>query len=217
MSFSLRGAQAFVGSTGRESIPSSGVSGLRRSARAIELSGGRKLFWFSSGEGAGPSRVLGAPLHELFEAHPSLRDLMGSKAKWPSKKSLRRMARAPSGSPGLAVLARIAQGLQRRSPHRRIGSPDQQARWQPSRPRLIEDLPISLDAYEKRFKRQVETTPKHFSSLVQMRSAIDHYALEPSLIEAALSAGYFDQPHFTPRVQALHRAHSSRVLPRRAT
>jgi len=62
---------------------------------------------------------------------------------------------------------------------------------------LIKDLPISLDGNEKRFKHQVGTTPKHFSSLVRMRCAIDRYALKPSFVEAALSAGYFDQPHFT--------------------
>ncbi len=197
MSFSLRGAQAFVGSTGRESIPSSGVSGLRRSARAIELERGAQTLLVFFREG-GAFAVLGAPLHELFEAHPSLRDLMGSsevarieEELAAARTSAERVARVErfllASLKACNVDPLIAESVHRINKHGgslRIRE-------------LIEDLPISLDAYEKRFKRQVGTTPKHFSSLVQMRSAIDHYALEPSLIEAALSAGYFDQPHFT--------------------
>ena len=62
---------------------------------------------------------------------------------------------------------------------------------------LAEQLYISQDAFEKRFRRSVGMTAKHFSSLVRIRHIIDNYSPAHTLTHLAHSAGYFDQAHFT--------------------
>ena len=61
---------------------------------------------------------------------------------------------------------------------------------------LAEDLNISLDPFEKRFRRIVGATPKQFSAIVRFRSLLDSYDDTESLTEAAYRIGYFDQAHF---------------------
>jgi methylphosphotriester-DNA--protein-cysteine methyltransferase len=63
---------------------------------------------------------------------------------------------------------------------------------------LAKQLYISQDAFEKRFRRSVGMTAKHFASLVRLRHIVDTYSPEKShtLTHLAHSAGYFDQAHF---------------------
>jgi methylphosphotriester-DNA--protein-cysteine methyltransferase len=61
---------------------------------------------------------------------------------------------------------------------------------------LVAELPISLDTFEKRFKRVIGTSPKQFSTIVRLRSLIERYPQAESLTDAAVTAGYFDQAHF---------------------
>jgi AraC-like DNA-binding protein len=54
---------------------------------------------------------------------------------------------------------------------------------------------ISQDAFEKRFRKTIGTSPKKFASIVQLNSIIKR---EPqnSLTEFALECGFYDQAHF---------------------
>jgi transcriptional regulator GlxA family with amidase domain len=61
---------------------------------------------------------------------------------------------------------------------------------------LVASLPVSQDPFEKRFRSQVGTTPKQYSSIVRLRSLIRRYPTCSSLTQAAHAAGYFDQSHF---------------------
>jgi AraC-like DNA-binding protein len=61
---------------------------------------------------------------------------------------------------------------------------------------LVAELPISLDTFEKRFKRVIGTSPKQFSTIVRLRGLIENYPQAKSLTDAAVTAGYFDQAHF---------------------
>jgi len=61
---------------------------------------------------------------------------------------------------------------------------------------LTKELCVSIDAFEKRFRRSVGTTPKHFSSIIRLRSAINRHSPQKSLTDTALTAGYYDQSHF---------------------
>ena len=61
---------------------------------------------------------------------------------------------------------------------------------------LIQTLNISRDAFEKRFRQTIGTTPKQFSSIVRMRKLIETGKDEKSLTELAYDFGYFDQSHF---------------------
>ena len=61
---------------------------------------------------------------------------------------------------------------------------------------LAGELYISQDAFEKRFRQTVGTSPKHFSAIVRFRNAISTHSRTNSLTETALAAGYYDQAHF---------------------
>ena len=55
---------------------------------------------------------------------------------------------------------------------------------------------LSQDAFEKRFRKKVGTSPKQFASIVRMKSAISILKKEQRMIDTAYDAGFFDQAHF---------------------
>ncbi|KAA0993521.1 helix-turn-helix transcriptional regulator [Dyadobacter aurulentus] len=61
---------------------------------------------------------------------------------------------------------------------------------------LSDSLYISLDAFEKRFRKSVGTTPKRFADIVRMQALITQVEATGTLLEPALDAGFFDQSHF---------------------
>ncbi len=74
---------------------------------------------------------------------------------------------------------------------------------------LSQQLYLSQDAFEKRFRQQVGITAKHFSSNLRLRNAIDTYSPARTLTDLAHTAGFFDQAHFTKEFQ-LFTGHSPR-------
>lgn len=60
---------------------------------------------------------------------------------------------------------------------------------------LLDDLHISQDAFEKRFRKITGASPKQFASIVRLRGLIGR-ADSGTLTELAYNAGYFDQAHF---------------------
>lgn len=59
---------------------------------------------------------------------------------------------------------------------------------------LAQSLFISSDAFEKRFRKHIGTSPKAFASLVRMRYILTQK--NPTLLDKALDGGFFDQAHF---------------------
>jgi AraC-like DNA-binding protein len=78
----------------------------------------------------------------------------------------------------------------RTDPSRRIGE-------------LSREVGLSHDALEKRFRREVGCTPKHFASVTRLHAALRAHRPGQSLTQLALDAGYFDQPHFNRAFRAL--------------
>jgi AraC-like DNA-binding protein len=79
--------------------------------------------------------------------------------------------------------------------------------------RVCEEAGLRARDLERRFARDVGLTPKGFSRIVRFQRAVR--ALEsgqPRLIDAALSAGYYDQPHFTREFTAIARTPPTRWL-----
>lgn len=60
---------------------------------------------------------------------------------------------------------------------------------------LADNLFISQDAFEKRFRNAIGASPKKFASIIQLKNVIKK---EPqfSLTEFALECGFYDQAHF---------------------
>lgn len=62
---------------------------------------------------------------------------------------------------------------------------------------LADALCSSQSPLEKRFRQLVGTSPKRFSSIVQMKQAIAAFSKANSLTDISLESGYFDQAHFS--------------------
>lgn len=62
--------------------------------------------------------------------------------------------------------------------------------------RLARSLGISQDAFEKRFRRSVGTTPKQFARIVRFRHLIQAHKPGQHLTDLAYEGNYFDQAHF---------------------
>lgn len=60
---------------------------------------------------------------------------------------------------------------------------------------LAESLHISRDAFEKRFRKAIGTSPKQFAATHRIRNFIEIYPQSKSLTDAAYVSGYFDQSH----------------------
>ncbi|MES2373791.1 MAG: helix-turn-helix domain-containing protein [Bacteroidota bacterium] len=61
---------------------------------------------------------------------------------------------------------------------------------------LADSLYISHDAFEKRFRKIVGTSPKRYSSIVRLKSVVAQNKQQGNLTGIALDAGYYDQSHF---------------------
>ena len=61
---------------------------------------------------------------------------------------------------------------------------------------LSQRLYISQSPLEKRFRKVVGATPKKFSSIIRLQTALNNYGKGENLTELGYTAGYFDQSHF---------------------
>jgi len=172
------------------------ISGIRRSARAMEYASDTANLLIVFHE-AGAAAFFREPLHELSDISLSLDTLMkGSELAVIEEQlaeaddDLQRIRIAEKWmltkltAPAADQLVQHAiQTIQ--LTHGTIRMKD-----------LAGSLYISQDAFEKRFRRQAGASPKQFSSIVRIKHLIDGYSQTKSLTDAALSAGYFDQAHF---------------------
>ncbi|UOU97684.1 helix-turn-helix transcriptional regulator [Chryseobacterium daecheongense] len=60
---------------------------------------------------------------------------------------------------------------------------------------LALDLHMSNDAFEKRFRKVIGSSPKQFASITRMSSII-HRKSNERFLDIAFEAGYYDQAHF---------------------
>jgi methylphosphotriester-DNA--protein-cysteine methyltransferase len=55
---------------------------------------------------------------------------------------------------------------------------------------------MSLDPFEKRFRKVIGATPKQFGDIIRMKALIERRRNQDLLVNTALEAGFFDQSHF---------------------
>lgn len=61
---------------------------------------------------------------------------------------------------------------------------------------IVNDMPISRDTFEKKFKKLVGTTPKKYANIIRIRNLFENRFEKQNLTDIALTAGYYDQSHF---------------------
>jgi AraC-like DNA-binding protein len=182
-----------------QSLPPATLSGLRLSPRHIQYAAAAAnlLIRFEPG---GAAAFFTEPLQEFFQESVPSADLKG-------------YANLPTIA---AQLAEMTTNTQRATfiqqfllTQLKTSAPDpllrsaiqsiQMAKGTLPIKELAKQLFISQDAFEKRFRKTVGITAKHFSSVVRLRHIIDTYTPEKehTLTHIAHSAGYFDQAHFS--------------------
>lgn len=194
LSFRYRGSVT-DGSEGR-SLPSSVISGIRKSARLLVYAPqtANLLVIFQEG---GAAAFFREPLHELFGQSLSLDMLIQRKHLADTEEQL---AEAKTNRQRIDLveqflLARMGHSsaeplithaidiLKTSHGNTRVKT-------------LAESLWLSQDAFEKRFRRAVGTTPKQFAAIVRFRHLLNARSPQQRLTELAYASGYFDQAHF---------------------
>lgn len=138
------------------------------------------------------------PLHELFNRSLSIDHFVERKQ---TQDLDDRLATAKNNRQGIIVIEQfLLSRLKSPVPDKPMAHAVQQIQrmnGQLNMKALANDLNMSQDVFEKRFRRMIGTSPKQFSSIVRMRNVITHYSPEQTFTGMAYGAGYFDQSHFT--------------------
>ncbi|RKH09456.1 AraC family transcriptional regulator [Corallococcus sp. CA053C] len=184
-------------------LPGHTLTGMRTSARRMRTSagGGTVLVTFRE---AGAAKFFAEPLHELFGQTMSLADLI---PRTELDRVASQVAEARDDAHRIAIVEQfLGARLRAHEPDRIVAAAVeaiQKARGSVRMGALARQLHLSQDAFEKRFRAGVGSTPKQLASLVRVRHAIAAYRPGSSLSRLALDAGYFDQSHFIREFRAV--------------
>ena len=196
MSFRYRGKVRKIDGDKKSTLPATVISGLRKSSRHFlyEKNTSNLLVVFTEGGINAFSRI---PAHELFELHIHSESLFHSSAL---NEILERLAAAVTNTERIKIMQSfLQQHLANNKADLLINSALQLIKRQNGIIRikdLAASLYISQDAFEKRFRTMVGSTPKQYASIVRLKHLITAYPSYPSLTDASYEAGYFDQSHF---------------------
>lgn len=196
IAFRYKGQNSYLIDNKRDILPAFTFSGLRKSVRLINYSPNTSTFIVLFKEN-GASSFFKEPLYELFEESVSLDNFITS-----SKISIleERLSEAVANSHRIAIVDQFLLSILRypksdvliAAALAKIHSTKGNARIK----ELANTFFLSQDAFEKRFRKTVGTTPKAFSSIVRMNSIIRNIRNHQPMLNIAFDGGYYDQPHF---------------------
>lgn len=196
IAFRFKGQISYLNNNERNNLPTSTFSGLRKSVRLINYAQNSSTIIVLFKE-AGATAFFKEPLHELFEESVSLDSFIPSQ-----KISIieERLSEATSNSHRIAIIEQFLLSIliypKSDSLITAALAKIHSAKGNIRIKELADTLYISQDAFEKRFRKAVGTTPKLFASIVRMNSIIQHKQNNQSLFDIAIDGGYFDQAHF---------------------
>jgi len=196
MSFHYNGRVSCVDDNTDLNLPSSSISGLRKSLQSFHYSKGTGNILVLFKE-AGAAAFFKNPLHQLYNETVSLDQFI---SRLDVATIEEQIAEAKTDAQKIDRIEKfLLAALHNHTPDRLISAALQKihlAKGVIKIKELAGMLYISQDAFEKRFRRAVGTSPKQFSSIVLMKSITSRRLLKQRLIDIAFDAGYCDQPHF---------------------
>ncbi|HVV06609.1 MAG TPA: helix-turn-helix transcriptional regulator [Puia sp.] len=197
MTFRYKGKVWKLEGEKEESLPATGISGLRKSVRLFqyEKQTANLLVVFKEG---GMNAFVRQPAHELFELNISSDNLFPASQL---DELLEQLAGAATDEARVDVAETflLTKLHACNKPDPLVSSALASIRQHSGIVRikdLAASLYVSQDAFEKKFRSAVGATPKQFASIVRMKDLIRKYPTYTSLTDAAYEAGYFDQSHF---------------------
>ena len=196
MAFRYKGRLSYTADGPKKDLPSSSVSGLRKSLRLFNYSKdtGNLLILFKE---AGAAAFFKHPLHILFEQSISLDNFIPHQKLSVIEEQL---AEAKNNFQRIDLIEQfLLSKLYSYKPDKLILTALKKIHSAKGIIRikeLADTLYISQDAFEKRFRRVVGTSPKQFSLILRMKFITNSRQQKYTLTKMAFDAGYFDQPHF---------------------
>ncbi len=196
------GSAALLRTSSAEHLPDWSITGIRDSARRIRTSAGGGLIVVNFHE-TGASRIFAAPMIELFNATASLQE-------WLPEQSLEwlraTLATAPDNRSRMAQIENFLAAQNTRPPDTMVEAAIRAMRARQGKVvigGLAQQIGVSQERFEKRFRREVGTSPKQYCSLLRLRFTLKMYHPGRTLTDIALDAGYYDQSHFIREFRAV--------------
>ncbi|WPU97807.1 helix-turn-helix domain-containing protein [Mucilaginibacter sp. cycad4] len=176
--------------------PGTLVTGISPSARNIAYPKGAKTLLILFREG-GAAAFFRLPFYEIFGASISLEDLLPNDIVNEIESNLHE---ARTDQQRIMIVESFLLGiLSNTDSDKLIAYAVQQIKkdkGQTNIRKLAGLLNISIDPFEKRFRKLTGTTPKHFSAIIKLRETIQMYPTVNKLTDLVYEMNYFDQSHF---------------------
>ncbi|MCF6406918.1 helix-turn-helix transcriptional regulator [Chitinophaga filiformis] len=192
MAFRLRGT---VMEKDQGILPATVLGGLRKSYRSLAYAANTANLLIVFRED-GAAAFFKEPLHELFGASASLDNFI---RRQQLDDITEQLASAPDNQACIDIIQRfLLTAWKQAKPDLLVQEALRSIRQANGNLRikeLLQELHISQDAFEKRFRKITGASPKQFASIVRLRSLIGR-ADGSTFTELAYEAGYFDQAHF---------------------
>lgn len=195
MAFRFRGMVASTANGNQEDLPASVISGLQKTPFVIRYAEHTTTLLVIFEEG-GAAAFFKEPVHELFGMRLSLDNLV---RRDKVSEVEERLAEATNNTTRVSIVERFLLSEMKDHSDSLVLNAIQKIKSSSGNLRikeLLSSLPISVDPFEKRFRRLVGASPKQFSAIVRFRNLIMNYSPAESLTDTAHTAGYFDQAHF---------------------
>lgn len=196
IAFRFTGRVNYITGDKIDALPSAAISGLRKSVRLINYAQDSATFLVVFKE-AGAAAFFRNPLHELWEESVSLDNFISGQKISVVEEQL---AEAINSGQRVAIVeAFLLNEFRGYKIDKLIYNSLQQIHSNKGQIRvkeLAEKFYISQDAFEKRFRKVVGTSPKHLASIIRMRSVVKQQLPLQNISDIAFDAGYYDQPHF---------------------
>ena len=196
IAFRFKGQNSYIIDDKSYTLPTTTISGLRKSVRLINYSPNTSTIIVLFKE-TGATAFFKEPLYELFEESVSLNNFIAS----PKISILEeQLSDAANNIQRIAIIEEFLRSLLcNPKPDSLVIAATAKIRYTKGNIRikeLADILYISQDALEKRFRKAVGTTPKQFSSIIKLNSIVRNGYQNQSMLDIAIDSGYYDQPHF---------------------
>lgn len=197
LAFRYKGQVSYISDSKQESLPASTISGLRKSVRLIHyLKDSATIIVLF--EETGARAFFKEPLYELFEESISLDTFI---KRHEIEIIEEQLVKARNNIQRIAIIEQfLLSKLCSYTPDKLISAALEiiySTKGAIKIKELADILYISNDAFEKRFRKVVGTSPKQFSSIVRLETIVRQKKQAESLTDLAFNAGYYDQPHFS--------------------
>ncbi|MBI2273295.1 MAG: AraC family transcriptional regulator [Bacteroidetes bacterium] len=196
IAFRYKGQVSYKSDNSENILPDSTISGLRKSVRLIHYVKETATIIVLFKE-AGAKAFFEEPIYELFEESISFDTFIRQKRMSGIEEQL---AEAKNNLDRIAIIDQfLLSRLCNYSSDKLISAAVEKIHFSNGMikiKKLADTLYISNDAFEKRFREVIGTSPKQFSSIVRMEAITKQKMKAGSFADIAFNAGYYDQPHF---------------------